>query len=73
MVIGLISAWMTESWSVCAIIVFLDLFVLCYLNFYLYYTLNDYHILQDIDAVNARVRKHNARLDQLKKDRDNLR
>lgn len=46
--IGLIAYWITDYWSVFFIIALVNLYLLCYLNAYLHYVLNDYDILEDI-------------------------
>ena len=66
--VGLISWWLTESWATCVIVVFVDLYLLCMMNFHSHYIGNDYNILQDITGVNLRVKQHNKKLDDLQKE-----
>lgn len=64
--IGIIAWWLTGSWTACTVVIFVDLYLLTALNFYSHYMANDYSLLQDIAAVNARTRLHNQRVDALK-------
>lgn len=37
-----------------------------YINAFLHYALNDFEMLENIDAINAKIKKHNERLTDLK-------
>jgi hypothetical protein len=65
-VIGLIAYWITDIVSYFIVIALITVFVLLYLNAFLHYILNDYDILQNIDAHNLKIQKHNERLIDLK-------
>jgi hypothetical protein len=66
--IGIIAWYVTGSWSACIIIIFVDFYLLCILNFYTHFISNDYEFLQNIDTVNIRVRQFNSKSDTLKKE-----
>ncbi len=70
--IGIISWWLTKSWTACVLIIFVDLYILCIMNFYTYLIANDFDILQNIENVNIRVNQHNFRQDNLKKEIENV-
>ena len=65
-VIGLISYWITDSVSFFLVIALVTVYILLYINAYLHYILNDYEVLENIDALNAKIKKHNERLGVLK-------
>jgi phosphate/sulfate permease len=65
--IALIVYWINwPALSYFLIICLIPLYGLLYANAYLHYILNDYNILQNIDALNAKIGKHNERLVELK-------
>ncbi len=64
--VGLICSWITDIISTFIIIIFVSIFVILYLNMYLHYVMNDYNILQDIDAQNVRIEKHNKRIAEMR-------
>ena len=66
--VGIISWWLTDSWVSCVLVIFVDLYLLTVMNFYTHFMANDYNVLQNIDETNMKVRQHNARLDALKKE-----
>jgi len=65
--VGLVAAWITQDISYFLAILFLTLFLLAYLNAYLYYIRNDFDVFQNIEAFNVKIRKHNKNLVNLKK------
>jgi len=64
--VGLISYWLTDDVTLFIIIIFISIYVIMYLNAFLHYVMNDYDILQNIEAFNVKIRKHNERLGALK-------
>ena len=64
--IGLIGYWLTDFVSYFVVIFLVTVFVLLELNAYLHYILNDYEFLQNIDALNAKILKHNERVTDIR-------
>jgi fatty acid desaturase len=65
-VVGLLCFWITKQVSFFLVIIFVAIFVILYLNAFLHYVMNDYEILQNIEAFNVKIRKHNERIGYLK-------
>lgn len=68
--IGVIAWWLTKSATALILIIFIDLYILTVLNMYTHLIANDFLVLQDISIVNIRVKQHNDRQDNLKKEID---
>jgi hypothetical protein len=69
--IGIIAWFLTKQWTACVLIIFIDLYLLCIMNFFSHFIANDYLFLQNIENVNIRVNQHNLRYDLLKKEIEN--
>lgn len=65
-IIGLIAYWITDIVSYFLVIALITIYALFYVNAFLHYTLNDFDILQNIDSLNLKIKKHNERLTDLK-------
>jgi hypothetical protein len=59
--IGVISWWVTKSFTALILIIFIDLYVLTVLNMYTHLIANDFSVLQEISVVNIRSKQHNDR------------
>ena len=57
--IGLALGWLRQSFDWSTALVFLDLYLLCFLNFQTHFLMNDYELLQDIALVNKRAERRN--------------
>ena len=66
--VGIISWWLTGSWVSCVLVIFVDLYLLTLMNFYTHFIANDYNVLQNIEETNMKVRQHNLRMDNLRKE-----
>ena len=66
--IGIISWWITGSWTTCVIVIFVDLYLLILMNFFTNYINNDYKFLESIVETNLKVKQHNLRLDNMDKE-----
>ena len=49
-------------------IIFIDLYLLCTMNFYTYFISNDYLFLQNIESVNIRSNQYNLKQTLLQKE-----
>lgn len=70
--IGIIMWWLSNSWQIFILITFTDLYLLCCMTFNMYYVANDFEFLENIDSVNIRVKQHNQRIDNLKKEIEDI-
>ena len=70
--IGVIAWWLTKSATALILIIFIDVYILSVLNMYTYLIANDFDLLQNISGVNLRVKQHNDRFDNLKKEIDSV-
>ena len=66
--IGVISWWVTKSFTALILIIFIDLYILTVLNMYTHLIANDFSVLQEISVVNIRSKQHNDRQENLKKE-----
>ena len=66
--IGVISWWVTKSFTALILIIFIDLYILTVLNMYTHLIANDFSVLQEISVVNVRSKQHNDRQENLKKE-----
>jgi len=66
-VIGLLAYYVTESLTYFLCIIFLSIFLVSYLNAFLHYNMNDYHVLQNIEDKNRIIRKQNKKIEHLQK------
>lgn len=69
--IGIIAWYLTRQWTACVLIITIDMFLLCTMNFYTHFMANDFLFLQNIENVNIRVNQYNMRYDLLKKEIEN--
>jgi len=70
--IGIISWYLTGLWTACVVIIFVAFYLLTILNFYTHFISNDYQYLEDITAVNQRVKVHNAHIELVKKEMEDV-
>jgi len=54
------------------VIIFVAFYLLTILNFYTHFISNDYQYLEDITAVNQRVKVHNAHIELVKKEMEDV-
>lgn len=43
--VGIISWWLTRSWTSCVLVIFIDLYLLTCMNFYTNFIANDFQVL----------------------------
>ena len=70
--IGIISWYLTGLWTACVVIIFVAFYLLTILNFYTHFISNDYQYLEDITAGNQRVKVHNAHIELVKKEMEDV-
>jgi hypothetical protein len=59
--LGIIGWHITKQWTACVLIIFIDLYMLCTMNFYTYFIANDFEFLQNIENVNMRSNQFNLK------------
>lgn len=70
--IGIIAWYLSGYWTALIVIIFVAFYLMTVLNFYTHFIANDYQYLEDITIVNQRVKVHNAHLDLVKKEMEDV-